>query len=302
MEKPEEQIESVTATDEDVISPEESAAFESGFSGATETPTETTPPAAQTTETPEPVVAAPVASAMVQVTEAQYNDLLAKVNTVDDLKGSIEKLRGDAFGKVGGLERTLKQIQEATPVGQAIEVKAEDLAELEKEFPGLNLGPSLAKDLTRVLSKFKGTGAVTPGLTPEQITAQFETERARIATQFEEERKQRVAERVGDRHEDWREVIGAPDSQTEFRTWLKGLGAEKEQEFLSSWDPRLITTTLTTFKERKKTPETPKPSTTTRTQRLAEAVPAKGGGIPPVKSKKSEEEAAFEEGFATSRS
>lgn len=302
MEKPEEQIESVTATDEDVISPEESAAFESGFSGATETPTETAPPAAQTTETPEPVVAAPVAPAMVQVTEAQYNDLLAKVNTVDDLKGSIEKLRGDAFGKVGGLERTLKQIQEATPVGQAIEVKAEDLAELEKEFPGLNLGPSLAKDLTRVLSKFKGTGTVTPGLTPEQITAQFEAERARIATQFEEERKQRVAERVGDRHEDWREVIGEPDKPSEFRTWLKGLGAEKEQEFLSSWDPRLITATLTTFKERKKTPETPKPSTTTRTQRLAEAIPAKGGGIPPVKSKKSEEEAAFEEGFASNRS
>ena len=182
-------------------------------------------------------------------------------------------------------------------------MKAEDLAELESEFPGLNLGPSLAKGLTRVLSKFKGTGVATPGLSPDDVKAQIEAAKKETVELLEENRKRSAIERLTDLHEDWQTVIGAPDSQTEFRTWLKAQGPEQEQAFLSSWDPRFIAKTLTTFKKAKETPETPKPSAKvdTRHQRLAEAVPAKGGGVPPAKSKKNEEEAAFEEGFASAR-
>jgi hypothetical protein len=287
------------------LSAEETAAFESGFIGEA-LPTETTPPASAPPENPvvAKVDSVEAAAGQPQVaTDAQLKELLAKVNSVDELKSAIEKLRGDAFGKVGGLERTLKQLQDATPIGQPIEVKAEDLAELEAEFPGLNLGPSLAKGLTRVLGKFKGTGAPAPGLTPEEIKAQIEAVRQDAANRIEEGRKHSAVERLTDLHEDWQTVIGPPDSQTEFRTWLKGQGPEQEQAFLSSWDPRFISKTLSTFKNAKSEPPKvdPKPKTDTRAQRLAEAVPAKGGGIPPAKSKKTEEEAAFEEGFATSR-
>jgi hypothetical protein len=282
---------------------EEAAAFESGYSGTVIPPTDT--PADDTPKEPEAKVevaptAEPVAPAPTSLTDAQIKDLLAKVGAIDELKGGLEKLRGDFFGKAGGLERTLKQLQESTPMGQPIDVKPEDLAELEADFPGLNLGPSLAKGLTRVLSKMKGTGpAVTPGLTPEEIDARIAARgRQEAAVLIEEERKRNAAERLTDLHEDWQAVVGLPDSQTAFRTWLKGQGTEKEQAFLSSWNPRYIAKQLTAFKESTRVAPKPSPNPNdTRAQRLAEAVPPKGGAVPMPKSKRTEEEEAFEEGY-----
>jgi hypothetical protein len=288
-------------TDEQVLArqKDEEAAFQSGFTGTAPTPTET--PAEQAVVEPAKEDTPPAAESQpAAITDAQFKELLAKVGTVDELKGGLEKLRGDFFGKAGGLERTLKQLQESTPVGQPIEVKPEDLAELEAEFPGLNLGPSLAKGLTRVLGKLKGTGPTQAGLTPDEIDAKIAAQsKAATEAAIAEDRKRQAAERLTDLHEDWQTVIGPPDSQTEFRTWLKGQGPEKEQAFLSSWDPRYVAKTLTTFKETKRVAPkpSPKPAANTRTQRLAEAVPAKGGALPVPKSKINEEEEAFAEGF-----
>lgn len=290
-------------------------AFASGYEGSATTPTETSPPVDVATTSAEhtnpstedsrvsdAVSTTPISEPSVSLPESQLRDLLTKVNSVDEIRAAIEKLRGDAFGKVGGLERTLKQLQEATPAGQAIEVSASDLAELESEFPGLNLGPSLAKGLTRVLSKFKGTGAPVVGITPEELQAHLNVRAQQDAEFREEERKRQAAERLTDLHEDWQHVIGPVNSQTEFRTWLKGQGAEQETAFLSSWDPRFIAKTLTKFKSAKQAPPiVPKPATSgkdPRTQRLAEAVPAKGGGMAPAKSKVNEEELAFEAGYS----
>lgn len=305
MEK-ETQESAVVVTDEpaDEVAQAELDAFDSGYSGTVEEPTENPPPVETPapSETPAPVETPVSADPPVApvVSDAQLKDLLAKVNTVDELKLAIEKLRGDAFGKVGGLERTLKQIQEATPIGQPIEVKAEDLKGIEAEFPGLNLAPALAKDLTAVLSKMKGTGSAPSGMTPDEIKAQIDAARsegkADTVALLEEERKRIAIERLTDVHEDWQTVIGPPDKPSEFRTWLKGEGEAKEKAFLESWDPRLIGKTLSQFKEAKKAPPKPKP-TDSRGQRLAEAVPAKGGGVPTSKSKVNEEELAFEAGY-----
>ena len=282
----------VTDEPSDEVVQAELAAFDSGYSGTVEEPTENPPPV----ETPVEAAADPVVAPA--VSDAQLKDLLAKVGTVDELKLAIDKLRGDAFGKVGGLERTLKQIQDATPIGQPIEVKAEDLKGIEAEFPGLNLAPALAKDLTAVLSKMKGTGSTTPGMTPEEVKAQIDASKAETAALLEEARKRSAIERLSDVHEDWQAVIGPPDSQTEFRTWLKGQGADTEKTFLESWDPRYIGKTLTTFKEAKKVaPKEKLKAPDARGQRLAEAVPARGGGVPVSKAKVNEEELAFEAGY-----
>ena len=293
---------------DDVLTEEASEAlFESGYTGA---PTENPPPDSQPPVVSEPEVAAAPKeepATVVPPTDAQLQEVLAKVKSVDEMKSAIEKLRGDAFGKLGGLERILKQLQEST-TGQAIEVTAADLSELETEFPGLNLGPSLAKGLTRVLSKVKGPAGKM--LTPEEVTAQIDERLKHEALVREEERKKEAVERLSEEHEDWQTVIGPPDSTTEFRTWLKGLGEERETAFLSSWNPRYVSKVLSEFKVSKKPSNVPPTPPTqpvngsgkdARQQRLAEAVPAKGGGLPPAKSRKTEEEAAFEEGFSGGR-
>ena len=290
---------------------ESAAAFDSGFLEETEdAPTENAPPAnevepivEQKADEPAPKQDVPAPPAVPALTDAQLQEILAKVKTVDQFGAVVEKLRGDAFGKIGGLERTLKQILEQNPSGQPIEVKPEDLKGIEAEFPGLNLAPVLAKDLTAVLSKMKGAGVAQKGLSQDEIDAMVNTRVNERVQKVEQARiddfKQIQADRLTDMHEDWEAVIGPEGSQNEFRTWLKANKPSEEKAFYESWNARFIGKFLTEFKKSKeKKPEPvkvdPKPA---RTQRLAEAVPAKGGGVAPEKPKRSEEEDAFDAGF-----
>jgi len=123
------------------------ADFNAGFEqSATETP-----------HTPEPVEeVAPVVESpkYAQITESQFQDLMNRAATVDEMKASLDKSFGTAFGKIGGIERVLNQIQSSG--GQAVEVTSEDFAELRQEFP--ELAELQAKGLNKVLSKLKGPG------------------------------------------------------------------------------------------------------------------------------------------------
>ena len=126
---------------------EEAAAFHSEIQDVPVTPTEPVVPpvvAAVPEVVPAPVVTPEVVTpppTPYQVTEAQINDLVTKARSVDDLSVTLGKvhasLYGDVYGKLGGLERVIKQLQESTPAGQAIEVGDKDLEELKEEFPDL---------------------------------------------------------------------------------------------------------------------------------------------------------------------
>ena len=113
----------------------EEAAFVQSFGGQPETPTEPTPPADQATdeedETDTPEAQAPT------LTAEQYEAAMAKVAEIDALKSAVDKLQSTAFGRLGGLERTLRELQATTPAGQSISVTKDDFAEMAKDFPEL---------------------------------------------------------------------------------------------------------------------------------------------------------------------
>lgn len=295
------------------VSAEEVAAFDSGFAGTETAPAadapgevEKTPAAAAVEETP------PAEAEVVPLTKAQVDDLLSKAKTVDELRATVDKLRGDAFGKLGGLERTLKQIQEQTPLGQAVQITPEDLAEIHAEFP--DLGANLIKGLTRVLGKVKGT-TVPDSVIDERASAKAKE----LIDEFKKGQdakdvaayQARVAERLDDAHEDWREIIDGGNPESEYRKFLETL--PNTQEILDSWDARVISKSLTAFKKKRERDAADKAAAAkleadkqkaealkgrdARSQRLAEAVPPKGGGSAPPKSKRSTEDEAFDEGF-----
>jgi hypothetical protein len=114
----------------------------------------------------------------------------------------------------------------------------------------------------------------------------------------ERERKLTAIERLTDLHEDWRTVVGPAESHTPFRQWLATKGLEYQEQVLDSWNPREVAKALKEFKSL--TP--PKPSApkgpSTRSQLLAEAVPARGGSPAPVRPREKTEKEAFAEGFA----
>lgn len=287
---------------------EANAAFESGFTGKPIEPTGDATPAGEIEEEPEkpevkpaPVVELPK---LAQITEVQFQSLMANAKTVEDVKSAMEKRFNDAFGKMGGLERTLKQIQDATPVGQAISVSDEDLAELKTEFPDLTA--NLAKGLTRVLGKMKGT-APAPTFDPASIDERVNSlVEARVSQEREATLKAVAVERLTDRHENWREIIGPKDSTTPYRQWLAAQDPVYQATVLDSWDARVISKSIDAFhtfekEKQKKKPASPKPNgSDARNQRLAEAVLPKGNAAPSKPQQLTAEE-EFEAGFKSGR-
>lgn len=233
-----------------------------------------------------------------ELTPDEVRKALEVLQTIPDIQSKIDKLRGDAFGKIGGLERVLNALKEA-PFGQEITVQEADLQELNEQFPETT--KALAPALTRVLNKYKGTGVKVPTIDQDAIIR----EATAIADQLSTKRVAMAL--LTERHEDWPELVGAADSQTEFRTWVKAQGPEVEQEIFSSWDHRKLSKKLTEFKEHKKaeakanakpTPTSPAKQPDTRSARLAEAIQPRGGKLPPTPKAKTPEE-EFEAGFAS---
>jgi hypothetical protein len=275
----------------------EAAAFDEVATGQVAEPTEPAPPAAAALE---PVVETPAPETFT-ITKAEWDKVLADAGSVAELKQEISKRFDTTFGKMGGLERTLTQLQQATPAGQPIVVSEDDLAELKADgFPDLT--KSLAAGLTRIMGKLKGTG---PAAAPVDWTAQIApivnqavTEQT---TRFNQILENERIERLTDLHPNWREIAGPKDSKTEYREWLSKQA--DGSKVLESDNPREVAQSITRFLDEKKQQAVvpPKPGAA-RSQRFADAVPAKGGsGATPANDTLTEDD-AFEAAFKKGRS
>lgn len=280
------------------------AEFEGGFTG-TETKPDDVPAIEKTPEagvTEEAVIAEvpkveEVPQPKASLTDEQVEKLLATAGSLDEVKAAVDKLRSDAFGRVGGIERLIKTLQESTTEGAAIEVTVDDLKEVGEEYDLLT--PRLAKSLTRVLGKLKGTKSSVPSMTKEEIeTRANEIANTAAATEGSRVMTAMLHNQLAMLHRDWRDVVGPKDSDTEFRRWLKAT-PDKEREALASTDPNYLADVITEFKETKKKPA-PKPTPVgkdPREDRLREAVPVRGGGGKPPAPKQQTAQEQFEEGF-----
>jgi len=215
-------------------------------------------------------------------TEDEFNDVMTKVNAFD--RGAIDK----AFGKIGGLERALQQIQASTEAGQAIEVTDDDVAELCSEYQ--ELGPMVKTTLQRLATKLRGTGAQ---LDPEKIHSSVDerlTERE-TATQAEE------AAILDEDHPDWRDVYATQ----EFKDWLSTQSRANQRKFNRTWDADFLSDTFDNFKKFKEqeaalSAEKAGENTNTRQQRLKEAVTPRGtGGHAPAPDRQDDFSAGYHE-------
>lgn len=278
------------------------ADFESGFggepAGATATPAPATPEA-----TPEPTPAptpAPEAPKYVQITESELTALREQsaqgVQQIAQMRGALDK----AFGKVGALEQVISKLRTETPAGEKIEVSEEDFPELVKEYP--EIARLQAKDLNKVLSKFRGTGSAPADL-DERINQRLEA--ARGAATAESTERMLNAVLPG-----WREEVRKP----EFAAWFDAQPAEVQKMQLS--DDDLVAARLLRMYDRHllkqifapapapRAPAAPVASpapvkVSPRQRQLAGAIPVKGDGSPSPSA--TTEVDPFEEGFRTGR-
>lgn len=262
----------------------EEAAFVQSFGG---TPTEETPPAAEEDEDGtaqnEPASSEGQTPAM---TAEQYETALAKMAEIDGLKSAVEKLQSTAFGRLGGLERTLRELQATTPAGQAISVTKDDFAEMAKEYP--DLVDFTVTGFNRVLSKVKGTGEFDPKAFEQKVTERVTQETQQIKLDL-----------MDSVREDWREVVNSEP----YKQWLATQPAEYQTQVLDSWSPRTVLGSIKSFETATTppvTPAAPDPTPPTRSRRLAAAVAPKSAGGTGSPTAKTEDD-YFNEGFTTGR-
>jgi hypothetical protein len=253
-------------------------------------------------ETPVTTVVEESAPKMAQITEEQLARILTYSNDIDAIKTAMESRFGTAFGKLGSLAQTLKELQIAADPGEAITVSEDDLSELKNDYPDLT--PAIAKSLTRVLSKVKG------GRIGQIVAKEFDP--ATLEPTINE-KAQEIAKRVvmeeqikdlADDYPDWEKIIGPqPDptkgvKPTEFRNWLASQPAEYQKRVNTSQRAVVGAKALGKFEEWKETKkksaqETPKKTAADiRREQLKDSVTERGNAS--QHTAKSEEDAFHE--------
>lgn len=256
----------------EVVEPENADAdadFAAGFEGKTEEPTGiTSSPAAEgivdpdAVSTEQPAAATKPAVKLPDLDEAQIQRILGAADRVDTVTAALEKLSGTAFGKIGGLERTLKQLVEGTPSGQAVTLSVDDMEEMKADFP--ELADMTVKGLNRALSKMKGTGGA-PAVDPAQL-GQIVDQRVQVV-------KEQLALEAADIHmPGWRETVNSP----EFKTWLGTQPADYRDTILNTWRPSELNGSITKFNQAKQAK--PKPPSPNRRELLEEGLTPRGVG------------------------
>lgn len=234
------------------------AGFDEGFANAPSEPTET--PVQDDDEQPSPEPAIEYA----QLTKAQYDELIG-------LKATQEKSFGTAFGKLGGIERTLQQIQS----GPQVEISQEDIDALREDFPPL----AAALEKVRNMRSIPG-GGMDPTKLDELVQQRIAPALSELTKQVESS-KSREFKRLARRHPDFRQI----DESEEFKGWVAGQSEVfKEDLFEASqdFDSEAIADVITEFKNfrKKSAAQQAVDSAAARRSRMSAAVTPRGSGSP----------------------
>lgn len=254
--------------EQEVQTPEEAAqAFAAGFDDDED---KQTPPPAAESQPPavEPPKEEPAAEPpkYAQITEDQFNDLMAKVSQIDEGKRQIDTLSGH----LGGMKQVvegLKQQRKSLSAGQLKRVAA--------EFP------ELAEALQSDLSELAGGSGVDTAEIDKRVESVVESRVAAKAVEFE-------TKILRFYHRDWDKVVVSQD----FLTWKGQLPEAERTKLDNSNDGEYIADKLTEFKAAKAAKDkadaeaaAKAKSSDKRQQRLEAAVPPRGsGGHTPSKS------------------
>ena len=227
-----------------------------------------------------PEVAATEAVQYAQITSEELDSLRARLAQVDELKAAQEKQFGTAFGKMGMMEKTLKDMSEQAkmePVGEL------DLASLKEEYP--ELAGLIAKDLSSVMRR-----GGTREFSQEQLDAMVNERLAPALTIAESRLEQKFERRaLSMSAPDWESTV----TSQAFKDWVAKQPVDKQAQINNSWDSTFVINTIGEFKQTLKKPVAQQ--TDARTARLEAAIQPRGT----VSTGAKHEDDDFEQGFAS---
>lgn len=194
-----------------------------------------------------------------QITEDEWNEIQTRAAAADTLKATLEKVSGTAFGKIGGIERTLAQLQ-SSGVG---EVSVEDFTKLRDEFP--DLAEMLVEGLNGALKKAPRGSGEPATVDLSEIESKFN---ATLAERLDAQELAFETRLLASKHRDWKDVTAT----TEFAAWSATKPVEFQQQ-LAGRDSDFIADALTEFKARNKAA-----NDSLRRSRIAAAETPRGSG------------------------
>lgn len=203
----------------------------------------------------------------VQVTEDDYKKFQSNADSISEMRTAYQKQFDTAFGKLGGVERTLTQL---TATGPAVDLTDDVVSDLAEDFP------ELAAMQLKSFQKFAQTLRTNPA-NPVDIDEKVHARVVALET-----------EALEDAHPQWRDLVGAPDSKTDYRQWLSKQPSEYQQKLNATNSASVIARSIDKFRS-----GTPKPSV--RQTLMRDAITPKGDGR---RSEPSDADDDFNAGFA----
>jgi hypothetical protein len=205
--------------------------------------------------------------------------LAAAEALIDSLRSSQEKSSSTAFGKIGGIERTLQQFQ----AGAQVEIAQEDIDAMRADG---------FESHAKALEKIRSLRALPGGSTdPAQIDELVQQRIAPALTAVEQKFELRL---LAKEHPDYKDI----DADPAFAQWV----ATQPEQFRNSlaeasrvYDSDVVGAAMTKFKAaRKPAPSTPNNST--RRSLIEAAVTPRGtGGNPAATTEDDEFDAGFKQ-------
>lgn len=224
----------------------------------------------------------------VRLTKEQFDRLDSAAAKTANYESQFSKV----FGTMGEMQQTVRKLQTATPAGQPVTLPADVVAEMEADFP--ELAGHVKTALEKTLKGMRGTGGA-----PAPVFDKDEMQRLVRAEAVKNE-----TEALEDSHPDWRDIVGAVDSEGKanpahpFRIWLAKQPADYQFKVNSTNSATIISRAIDKFKASQAAPPKPKvptPKIVARQDRIRGAVQPKGDGGQPAPRKTDDD--AFAEGF-----
>lgn len=256
---------------------EADAAFDAGFSLDQETDT----PPQSSTENAEPqahdVLETAPKPEFVQITRADYEQFRAGLSSVEEIKNLTQSQFNKAFGTIGGLKQAIDRVSQSG----AVELSAEDFAELEEDY-GSDLANKLRSTMQKALSKGR---PVHRDAQPEPMQQgnQEPSRMDEIHSQLTDSRLDEVVDG------DWRKEV----STNTFKQWMQKQ-PQDVQSLAASESVRDAAKMLRLYVKDKSAPPAPPPKPSQRQRVLQAAVnPSSRAASTPARH----EEDPFDQGF-----
>lgn len=155
-----------------------------------------------------------------KITKTDYDDLLRRAASIDEVKTEHKKLLDSAFGRLGSQQQLLERLQSSTQAGKPVEVTPADFEELVNEG-FTELANMQAAGLNRILGKMqlRGTAPVEsldPAKIGEIFDQRFTPQREQLTKELRESIRADLAkEALEEAHEGWMELVNTK----EFNEW-----------------------------------------------------------------------------------